>query len=124
LYKLETTLEKEFFKGEDIAVSDMRTQPKIQAMVKAELEKTLGGVLALLVNKGGIMSALQKELGYSEQDVTLKEITRSMLSSSRTLTERVAMLEHDMAEMRGEYTRDMTELKRRVEALEAKGLHK
>jgi len=113
LYKLETTFEKGFFKAEGIKVSDMLEQTGIQEMLKSELEKTVEDVLALIVRTGEgetIMNTLREEFGYNVGTGTLKQVTHSMLSSSRTLTERVSRLESEMENVKS----DVLELKREL----------
>ena len=106
LFKLETTLLKDYFKAEGMGVSDMLEQPDIQERIKSELEKAIEGTLCLVSE--GTMHGIQRELEL-EGRATVREVTRAMLSSRRTLSERVAELERKVAEH-----------ERRVSELEAK----
>ena len=106
LFKLETTLLKEYFKSEGMGVSDMLEQPDIQERIKSELEKAIEGTLCLVSE--GTMHGIQRELEL-EGRATVREVTRAMLSSRRTLSERVAELE-----------RWRIDTDKRVAALEAK----
>ncbi len=106
LFKLETTLLKDYFKAEGMGVSDMLEQPVIQERIKTELEKAIEGTLCYVSE--GTMNGIQRELEL-EGRVTVREVTRAMLSSSMTLSERVAELERKVAEH-----------ERRVSELEAK----
>ena len=105
-FKLETTLLKEYFKSQGMGVSDMLEQPEIQERIKNELEKAIEGTLCLVSE--GTMHGIQRELEL-EGRATVREVTRAMLSSRRTLSERVAELERKVAEH-----------ERRVSELEAK----
>ena len=106
LFKLETTLLKAYFKAEGMGVSDMLEQPAIQERIKAGLAKEIEGALCLIA--GDTMKQIQKELEL-EGGATVREVTRAMLNSRMTLSERVAELE-----------RWRIDTDRRVAALEAK----
>ena len=106
VFKLETTLLKDYFKFAGMGVPDMLEQPVIQERIKTELEKSLEGTLCYVSE--GTMYGIQRELGL-ERKATIREVSRAMLASSMTLSERVAELERKVAEH-----------ERRVSELEAK----
>lgn len=93
LFKLETTLLKDYFKAEGMGVSDMLEQPAIQERIKVGLAKEIEGALCLIA--GDTMKQIQKELEL-EGGATVREVTRAMLNSRMTLSERVAELERRM----------------------------
>jgi hypothetical protein len=92
-FKLETTLLKEYFKSQGMGVSDMLEQPDIQERIKNELEKAIEGALCLVSEE--TMNGIQRELEL-EGRATVREVTRAMLNSRMTLSERVAELERRM----------------------------
>ena len=106
VFKLETTLLKDYFKIAGMGVPDMLEQPVIQERIKTELEKAIEGTLCYVSE--GTMNGIQRELGL-ERKATIREVSRAMLASSMTLSERVAELERKVAEH-----------ERRVSELEAK----
>lgn len=95
IWKLETTLHKEFFKAHGMRdVSQFLEQPDIQERLEEELSKHLCSVLKLL-REGGV-DVSQLELGVTESAPRLQ--ARQILSRSLTLTERVKRLEEKTEE--------------------------
>jgi hypothetical protein len=100
LFKLETTLHREYFRIEKLNVADMLLQPDIQAMISEELVRRLETVLSLIQcqsNGVRVMKAFQNELGLDSLSPT-REMAQAMLRREMTLVERVAALERKAAD--------------------------
>ena len=109
IFKLEVTLLKEYFVDAGLAVEDLKEQPEIQEKIYQELCKNLSVVLDLLKTGGESMNGLQYELGLSGIQNNY-QVAGALLSSRRTLTDRVQDLEMKQAET-----------DKRLAKLEAKG---
>lgn len=95
VFKLETTLHREYFRAAGLNVADMLEQPDIQEMLSGELVGRLETVLSLIqgqANGDGVMKGFQKELGLDTL-APPREIARAMLRRDMTLGERMSALE-------------------------------
>ena len=108
VFKLEVTFLKEYFVSAGLAVEDLKEQPEIQEAILSGLAEKMVSALQLLPTGGDSMRGIQYELGLSGVPNTY-QVAGEVLSSGRTLTERVQALE-----------KDMWEVKKRLEAVESK----
>ena len=97
-FKLETTMLKEYFKGQGITVSELTEQPIIQERINDGLAKTLTKVVGYLSWEVQSMTAQALGLEISDRRKAPAQIARAMLSTERTLTARVGELERKVAE--------------------------
>lgn len=113
-YKLETTLYKAYFKGQNIGVGELVEQPDIQERISERLTRDVAGAIKLL--SGETMEMLQAELGLTSGRAERQhtDVARAMLRRGGTLTERV----RDLERAKIEHDHEIAEVKRRLDKLE------
>lgn len=107
-YKIELTFLKTFFKETRISIAELTEQPIIQELLKVHIVKYLVRVLNLLTDEVFFMIAYAVGVNSKDRTRATQTVAYNLLGTERTLSQRVTILERDVAEMK----RDIEELKR------------
>lgn len=112
-FKLETTIRKDYFKGEGLGVADLTEQPNIQERIYAELVESVARALNLCTDRTMDMIAEALNVPRGTRRQAPRILAEAMLVRERTYTERLEALERKVEQ----HDRDIEQHDRDIEQL-------